>query len=87
MNHYTAVLRPLVASWKGSNRLVCTDSYFSYVISAKRLLDIGLRFIGYFKTTTVGFSMYYLSKIELESTEQHISLTTEKHTVNRSFWL
>ena len=44
MNHGSAVLRRLVDPWKGSNLIVCADSYFASVEASELLLEIGASF-------------------------------------------
>ena len=48
-NHGTAVLRRLTEPWTGTNRLICADSYFASVETAKWLNSHGLRFPGVVK--------------------------------------
>jgi hypothetical protein len=48
-----------------SGRVVCGDSYFASVQTAKELLRVGLKFIGCVKTTTRDFPMAFLQAQEL----------------------
>jgi len=50
--HGTKVLVELIEPWSWSNRIVCGDSYFSFVGAAIKLKSIGLRFIGAIKQAT-----------------------------------
>jgi hypothetical protein len=66
MLHGTAVIKFLVFPWRGSNRIVCADSYFASVATLKELKSINLRFIGVVKTATKHFPQAYLSNLEME---------------------
>ena len=63
--HGCVVLKELVQPWFNSGRIVCADSYFASVSTAKEMLRLGLRFIGVVKTATKQFPMEYLSHLEL----------------------
>ena len=65
LNHGTKVLLRLVRPWLRTDRLVCADSYFASVQTAKELLRVGLRFIGVVKTATRMFPMAHLASKEL----------------------
>jgi hypothetical protein len=65
MLHGTAIIKFLVFPWRGSNRIVCADSYFASVATLKELKRINLRFIGVVKTATKHFPQAYLSNLEM----------------------
>ena len=48
----TLILKPLLLLWDNARRGVCADSYFTSVLSAEELMQIGLKFIGVVKTAT-----------------------------------
>lgn len=66
--HGTVILMELVCRWAGTMRIVCAGSYFSSVPAAKKLLAMGLRFIGVVKTATRGYPMGALSVFRWKST-------------------
>lgn len=70
----TYILMELVGPWARTKRIVCADSYFAIVPTAKKLLAMGLRFIGVVKTATRGYPMGVLSVVPLEERGQHASL-------------
>jgi hypothetical protein len=63
--HGTSVLKFLVEPWAHTNRIVCADSYFASVTTARVLLGMGLKFIGVVKTATRQFPQAYLSEFEM----------------------
>jgi Transposase IS4 len=65
LNHGTKILLKLVRPWNNTNRVVCADSYFASVQTAKELLRVGLKFIGCVKTATREFPMAHLQAQEL----------------------
>ena len=67
MNHGTKVLTSLVKPWANTDRLVVRDSYFASVQCAKRLMVMGLRFIGVVKMANHGFPMHHLSNVQLDA--------------------
>jgi hypothetical protein len=52
LNHGTKILLKLVQPWFNTDRVICADSYFASVQTAKELLRVGLKFIGVVKTAT-----------------------------------
>ena len=46
--------------------MVCADSYFSSVSTAKELMRLGMRFIGVVKTASNQFLMAYLQALEFD---------------------
>jgi hypothetical protein len=65
--HGAKVLRELVRPWSSTDRIVCADSYFASVKSARLMLQHGFRFIGVVKTATTEFPMPYLSTVEMSN--------------------
>ena len=63
--HGTNVLSNVVSPWFGSHRIVCADSYFASVGTAKGLYKNGLRFIGVIKTATKGFPNHFCRVLSL----------------------
>lgn len=61
MPHGTAVTTRLVEPWLRSDRIVCGDSYFASVETARVLWNLGTRFIGVVKTAHRGFPLAHLS--------------------------
>ena len=59
------VLKELVEPWWNTKRIVCSDSYFVSVSTAKELLRFGLRIIGVVKTTTKSFLMWFVESSRL----------------------
>ena len=58
--HGCKVLKELIEPWYHTNRVVCADSYFASVSTAKELMRLGMRFIAVFKTASKQFLMAYL---------------------------
>ena len=65
LNHGPVVIKELTSPWVYSGRIVCADSYFASVSTAKELKRIGLRFIEVVKTATRGYPMKALGEVEL----------------------
>jgi Transposase IS4 len=63
--HGCNVLYDLVKPWANTGSIVVADSYFASVQAAKRLMSIGLRFIGTVKTATKEYPMAYLASKEM----------------------
>ena len=63
--HGCVVLKELVEPWWNTKRIVCGDSYFASVSTAKELLRLRIRFIGVVKQATKCFPMSYLSTLTL----------------------
>ncbi len=63
--HGTAVTYRLVSPWAHSSRIVCADSYFASVRTAKFLYEKGLRFIGVIKTAHREFPLSYLGAVPM----------------------
>ena len=62
--HGSKVLNDLIEPWYNTHRVVCADSYFASVSTAKELMLIGMRFIGVVKTAFKKFSIAYLQALE-----------------------
>ena len=80
LNHGTQVLLKLVQPWFHTNRVVCADSYFASVQTAKELLRVNMKFIGVVKTATREYPMPHLTSRELgERGDRYglLSLTAE----------
>lgn len=71
--HGTVVLKRLVEQCAGTARIVCADSYFGSVASARELLAMGLRPIATVKTATREFPMQALSAMPLQEPGEHAS--------------
>jgi hypothetical protein len=76
LNHGTVITKELVKPWFNTDRIVCADSYFASVATAKELKRCGLRFIGVVKTATKRFPLAYLSALELHSRGDRRGLVT-----------
>ena len=63
--HGCVVLKELVEPWWFTKRIVCGDSYFASVSTAKELLRLGMRFIGVVKTAHKSFPVSYLSSLTI----------------------
>ena len=63
--HGCVVLKELVEPWWNTKRIVCGDSYFALVSTAKELLRLGMRFIGVVKQATKCYPMSYLSGLTM----------------------
>ena len=46
--------------------MVCADSYFASVSTAKKLMRLGIKFIGVVETTSKQFPMEYLQALEFD---------------------
>ena len=64
--HGCKVLKELIEPWHHTHRVVCADSYFASVSTAKELMRLGMRFIGVVKTSSKQFPMAYLQELEFE---------------------
>ncbi len=62
--HGRVVLKELMEPWYHTRRIVCVDSYFASVSTAKKLGRLGLRFIGVVNTATRRCLQRYLSEQE-----------------------
>ena len=58
--HSCKVLKELIEPWYHTHRVVCADSYFASVSTAKELMRLGMRFIGVVKTASKQLPMAYL---------------------------
>lgn len=66
LNHGTSVLKELLHPFRGyRNRIVCADSYFASMQTARALFEMGFRFIGVVKTATKGYPMKYLTRVQM----------------------
>ena len=61
------LLEDLVIQWDNTDRIICTDSYFTSVPAAEKLWKHRLRFIGVIKTEMRKFLMAYPSNIEFQN--------------------
>ena len=84
LNHGTQVLLRLVRPWLRTDRLVCADSYFASVQTAKELLRVGLRFIGVVKTATRLFPMAHLASKELSERGDRYGVICNKDNDNNN---
>ena len=57
------VLKELIESWYHTHKVVCADSYFASVSTAKELMRLGMRFIGVVKTGSKKFPIKYLQAL------------------------
>ena len=64
--HGCKVLEELIETWYHTHRVVCADSYFASVSTAKEVMRLGMRFIGVVKTASKQFSMAYLQALEFD---------------------
>ena len=64
--HGCKVLKELIEPWYHTHGVVCDDSYFASVSTAKELMRLGMRFIGVVKTVSKQFPMAYLQVLEFE---------------------
>ena len=62
--HGCKFLKELIEPWYHTHRVVCADSYFAYVSTAKELMRLGMKFIGVVKTASKQFLMVYLQALE-----------------------
>lgn len=76
-NHGTTILSSLTSSWTGSKRLVVADSYFSSVEAATLLKECNLNFIGVVKTSTKGYPMDYMKRVELHEKGDRVGLLSK----------
>lgn len=65
LSHGAAVTKRLVYPWAGTNRIVCGDSYFASVHTARVMYDMGLKFIGVVKTATRSFPYKHLASVPI----------------------
>ena len=64
--HGCKVLRELIEPWYHTCRVVCADSYFASVSTAKELMRLGMRFIGVVQTASKKFPMAYLQALDFD---------------------
>lgn len=81
-SHGTAVLLRLVQRCFGSERVVCADSFFASVNTAKSILEKGLRFIGAIKNATREYPMRYLSQYTLPNRKDFVSMVSKENVIN-----
>ena len=74
--HVMAVMLPLVEPWYNTDRIVCVDSFFSYVYGIDAMFEKGLRFSGVIKTSKKGYPLQYLSHLEKARKRGHVSMTS-----------
>jgi len=72
--HGTTVLQRLVRPWAGTDRIVCSDSYFASVEAASSLKASGLRLIGVVKTTHRRIPMAPLAARQLSARGDWVSM-------------
>ncbi|KAG7343000.1 transposase IS4 [Nitzschia inconspicua] len=70
----TRVAKYLVEPWARTDRIVCGDSFFASVATAKELKSMGLRFIGVVKNASSHYPMTWLSSLELSNRGDHKGL-------------
>ncbi|KAG7344517.1 transposase IS4 [Nitzschia inconspicua] len=70
----TRVAKYLVEPWARTDRIVCGDSFFASVATAKELKSMGLRFIGVVKNASSHYPMTWLSSVELSNRGDHKGL-------------
>ncbi|KAG7352288.1 transposase IS4 [Nitzschia inconspicua] len=70
----TRVAKYLVEQWARTDRIVCGDSFFASVATAKELKSMGLRFIGVVKNASSHYSMTWFSSLELSNRGDHKGL-------------
>lgn len=80
MPYGTAVTIRLVESWWYTQRIVCGDSYFASVETARVLWTMGLRFIGVVKTAHQGFPHSHLSATPMDGRGKWVSMTHHSDT-------
>ena len=56
----------LIEPWYHTHRVVCADSYFASVSTAKELMRLCMRFFGVVKTPSKQFPMAYLHALEFD---------------------
>ena len=61
----TQDVKDLVIPWAHTNRLICADSHFASVETARELYKLGLKFIGVVKTATRSYPWKHLNAIQL----------------------
>ena len=61
--HGCKVLKELIEPWYHTHRVVCADSYFACVSTAKELMRLSMRFIGVVKTASKQLLMAYLQAL------------------------
>lgn len=86
-NHGAAVLLRLVEAWFHTNRVVCADSIFASVETAKKLLDKGLKFTGVVKTAKRDYPMEYLSRLEIADKGQHVTMVSQNPDLMAVMWI
>ena len=64
--HGCKVLKELIEPCYHARRVVCADSYFSSVSTAKEIMRLGMRFIGVVKNASKQFTMAFLQALEFE---------------------
>ena len=64
--HGCKVMKELIEPWYHTHRVVCDDSYFASVSTAKELMRLGMRFIGVVKTASKQSPMAYLQALEFD---------------------
>lgn len=74
MSHGTALTCRLTAPWAHTNRIVCADSYFASVETARVLYNLGTRFIGVVKTAHRGFPLAHLGAVPMRGRGQWTSM-------------
>ena len=65
--HGCKVLKELIGPWYHTHRVVCDDSYFASVSTAKELMRLGMRCIGVVKTASKKFLMAYLQALDFDN--------------------
>lgn len=91
MSHGTAVTLRLVSPWLRSDRVVCGDSYFASVETARVLYDNRMRFIGVVKTAHRSFPLTHLGAQPMSSRGKWISMLhsdeTKQYSIAALMWV
>ena len=90
LTHGTKVVKELVLPWHGSNQVVCADSYFALVTTAKEMMNVSLRFSGVVKTATKQYPMKWLSSVEMQNRgdmEGLVSKEQNQNTMHAFVWV
>ena len=61
--HGCKVLKELIEQCYHTHIVVCADSYFASISTAKELMRLGMRFIGVVNTSSKQFTMVYLQAL------------------------
>ena len=67
--------------------MVCADSCFASVSTAKELVQLGMSFIGVVKTASKQFTMAYLQALEFEKRGEWKGLRSSKSSMYAFVWV